>query len=75
MDLVKYYNVSVEVLQEMRWYDNDTLKIKATIILIRPCDKKGQGGCGFVVYKNLVLSVIYFTAIKPRFTLLIIKAK
>lgn len=52
-----------------------TLKIKGTIILIRPYDKKRQGGCGFVVYKNLVSSVIYFTAIRLRFILLIIKAK
>lgn len=52
-----------------------TLKIKGTIILIRPYDKKRQGGYGFVVYKNLVSTVIYFTTIRPRFILLIIKVK
>lgn len=52
-----------------------TLKIKGTSILIRPYDKKGQDGCGFVIYKNPVSSVIYFIVIRSSFTLLIIKAK
>lgn len=36
-------------LEETKWHDNDTLKIKYTTLFFEPYDREGRGGYGFGV--------------------------
>ena len=61
-------------LQEIRWKEAGSMDMGNMTILFGGCDERGQYGVGFVVHKNIVLTIKDFRIIDLRLALLIIEA-